>query len=182
MGFRKRKATDGEPGGVSEAKQKRSKPEIQKTASSARPSRTSREVGPSHPRSTRSDSGSGAPTKPSDSRPTTAAKRGVGRRNKVSKPVKTPPADASSGEWNAQQQANLSVLVSSNPSTAGDGPEQHVEGDQDEPSYWLMKAEPDSRMEKGRDVKFSIDDLRAATEPEAWDGVRNAAGEFSQMR
>lgn len=38
------------------------------------------------------------------------------------------------------------------------------------PSYWLMKAEPESRMEKGVDVKFSIDDLRAATEPEPWDG------------
>lgn len=37
-------------------------------------------------------------------------------------------------------------------------------------SYWLMKAEPESRMEKGVDVKFSIDDLREASEPEAWDG------------
>ncbi|OKL56649.1 hypothetical protein UA08_08236 [Talaromyces atroroseus] len=40
-------------------------------------------------------------------------------------------------------------------------------------SYWLMKAEPESRLVKGVDVKFSIDDLRAATEPEPWDGVRN---------
>ena len=37
--------------------------------------------------------------------------------------------------------------------------------------YWLMKAEPDSRIEKGRDVKFSIDDLAACVEPEAWDGT-----------
>ena len=36
-----------------------------------------------------------------------------------------------------------------------------------------MKAEPDSRMEKGKDVKFSIDDLKQATEPEAWDGKSN---------
>ncbi|KAK2871784.1 hypothetical protein FQN49_002824 [Arthroderma sp. PD_2] len=42
-------------------------------------------------------------------------------------------------------------------------------------SYWLMKAEPETRLEKGVDVRFSIDDLRAATEPEGWDGVRNAA-------
>lgn len=42
--------------------------------------------------------------------------------------------------------------------------------DSDEPSYWLMKAEPNSRFEKGKDVKFSIDDLMNATEPEAWDG------------
>ncbi|KAH8700185.1 PUA-like domain-containing protein [Talaromyces proteolyticus] len=40
-------------------------------------------------------------------------------------------------------------------------------------SYWLMKAEPESRLVKGVDVKFSIDDLQAATEPEPWDGVRN---------
>lgn len=37
-------------------------------------------------------------------------------------------------------------------------------------SYWLMKAEPESRFEKGVDVKFSIDDLENAKEPEPWDG------------
>lgn len=37
-------------------------------------------------------------------------------------------------------------------------------------SYWLMKAEPESRLEKGVDVKFSIDDLKNAKEPEPWDG------------
>lgn len=38
--------------------------------------------------------------------------------------------------------------------------------------YFLMKAEPESRIEKGIDVKFSIDDLqRLGSEP--WDGVRN---------
>lgn len=34
-----------------------------------------------------------------------------------------------------------------------------------------MKAEPESRIEKGKDVKFSIDDLRVAKEPEPWDGT-----------
>lgn len=38
-------------------------------------------------------------------------------------------------------------------------------------SYWLMKAEPESRFEKGVDVKFSIDDLAAADTPEPWDGM-----------
>ncbi|THC99744.1 hypothetical protein EYZ11_000794 [Aspergillus tanneri] len=42
-------------------------------------------------------------------------------------------------------------------------------------SYWLMKAEPETRFEKGVDVKFSIDDLRERSKPEPWDGVRNAA-------
>lgn len=39
--------------------------------------------------------------------------------------------------------------------------------------YWLLKAEPESRFENGVDVKFSIDDLAAKTEPEPWDGIRN---------
>ncbi|EGE83138.2 AT DNA binding protein [Blastomyces dermatitidis ATCC 18188] len=43
----------------------------------------------------------------------------------------------------------------------------------DTKSHWLMKAEPESRIEKGIDVRFSIDDLRGASEPEPWDGVRN---------
>jgi hypothetical protein len=33
-----------------------------------------------------------------------------------------------------------------------------------------MKAEPESRLEKGHDIKFSIDDLASKTEPEPWDG------------
>jgi hypothetical protein len=37
-------------------------------------------------------------------------------------------------------------------------------------SYWLLKAEPESRIEKGKDVKFSIDDLEACKEPAGWDG------------
>ena len=46
-------------------------------------------------------------------------------------------------------------------------------------SYWLLKAEQIDRietLESGRDVntKFTIDDLKAATEPEMWEGVRNA--------
>jgi hypothetical protein len=46
------------------------------------------------------------------------------------------------------------------------------EGHEDDgKQYWLMKAEPDSRIENGVDVKFSIDDLRNAKEPEGWDGT-----------
>ncbi|KAJ2496064.1 hypothetical protein GGH96_006080, partial [Coemansia sp. RSA 1972] len=40
--------------------------------------------------------------------------------------------------------------------------------------YWLMKSEPESRIVKGRDVKFSIDDLQAMPDATSqWDGVRN---------
>jgi len=41
-----------------------------------------------------------------------------------------------------------------------------------------MKAEPESRFEKGKDMKFSIDDLASKTEPEPWDGIRNYVGKF----
>ncbi|KAF9450144.1 DUF55-domain-containing protein [Macrolepiota fuliginosa MF-IS2] len=38
--------------------------------------------------------------------------------------------------------------------------------------YWLLKAEPDSRVVKGKDVKFSVDDFEhVKTSP--WEGVRN---------
>lgn len=41
------------------------------------------------------------------------------------------------------------------------------------PKYWLMKAEPNSRIVKEKDVKFSVDDFDSVkTTP--WEGVRNA--------
>ncbi|KIW12427.1 hypothetical protein PV08_09704 [Exophiala spinifera] len=52
--------------------------------------------------------------------------------------------------------------------------EEDIQDVDQDVQYWLMKAEPESRIEKGVDVKFSIDDLAAKTEPEGWDGVRNA--------
>ena len=67
--------------------------------------------------------------------------------------------------------SNVSVNV---PSPKDEVPEDDEKADDeaedDGPNYWLMKAEPESRIEKGKDVKFSIDDLRAAVEPEGWDG------------
>ncbi|NWW59495.1 THYN1 protein, partial [Ifrita kowaldi] len=40
--------------------------------------------------------------------------------------------------------------------------------------HWLLKSEPESRLEKGMDVKFSIDDLKAQpNQTTCWDGVRN---------
>jgi predicted RNA-binding protein with PUA-like domain len=44
-----------------------------------------------------------------------------------------------------------------------------------------MKAEPDSRLVNGIDVKFSIDDLAAVTEPEPWSGVRNHGAKNNMM-
>jgi hypothetical protein len=60
-------------------------------------------------------------------------------------------------------------------SHVGDFDAEEAELEETGLQYWLMKAEPNSRMEKGVDVKFSIDDLKAKGGPEAWDGVRNHA-------
>ncbi|KAL8767315.1 MAG: hypothetical protein Q9209_006153 [Squamulea sp. 1 TL-2023] len=78
----------------------------------------------------------------------------------------------------AHRGSNFSEVAISNKANRHDNKtlnEDDEEDDPDGPSYWLMKAEPDSRIEKGKDVKFSIDDLEKAPEPEAWDGVRNPA-------
>uniref|UniRef100_A0A8D0EBP0 Thymocyte nuclear protein 1 n=1 Tax=Salvator merianae TaxID=96440 RepID=A0A8D0EBP0_SALMN len=41
-------------------------------------------------------------------------------------------------------------------------------------AHWLMKSEPESRFEKGVDVKFGIEDLKAQPNQTAcWDGIRN---------
>ncbi|KAF2210920.1 hypothetical protein CERZMDRAFT_6217, partial [Cercospora zeae-maydis SCOH1-5] len=55
--------------------------------------------------------------------------------------------------------------------------------------YWLMKAEQDGHDEvlangKVFNTKFTIDDLRAKTSPEPWDGVRNptAAKNMREMK
>ncbi|KAL6413114.1 thymocyte nuclear protein 1 [Ilyonectria robusta] len=46
--------------------------------------------------------------------------------------------------------------------------------------YWLMKAEPETRLENGIDVRFSIDDLRAKEKPEGWDG-KSPSHSYSQF-
>ena len=41
-------------------------------------------------------------------------------------------------------------------------------------THWLMKSEPESRLENGIDVKFGIEDLKKEPNQTAcWDGVRN---------
>uniref|UniRef100_H0Y1B5 Thymocyte nuclear protein 1 n=1 Tax=Otolemur garnettii TaxID=30611 RepID=H0Y1B5_OTOGA len=41
-------------------------------------------------------------------------------------------------------------------------------------SYWVMKSEPESRLEKGVDAKFGIEDLKAQPkQTTCWDGVGN---------
>ncbi|KAG8935007.1 hypothetical protein FRC01_010512 [Tulasnella sp. 417] len=44
--------------------------------------------------------------------------------------------------------------------------------------YWLMKAEPDSRVVKGKDVKFSVDDFEKI-DITPWEGVRNHSAKLN---
>ncbi|KAF4124826.1 Pfam:DUF55 [Geosmithia morbida] len=80
------------------------------------------------------------------------------------------PAPLASAKEKTAGSGNSSRAVSEDPhpdSIPRENPEAvHHEGKW----YWLMKAEPESRFENGIDVRFSIDDLRACTKPEGWDG------------
>ncbi|MCJ1385245.1 hypothetical protein MMC17_008366 [Xylographa soralifera] len=105
--------------------------------------------------------------------------------NSLEEPVSEPKVTKSNDVAGARRSSNFSIVVplgnqsDTKSSEAAENGDDQGEVDDEEtengPSYWLMKAEPESRIEKGKDVKFSIDDLAARTEPEAWDGVRNLA-------
>lgn len=86
--------------------------------------------------------------------------------NHVGKGSKNTNATEVSSERRGSQ---VSINIAADPDNSANADEEENE-ESDGPSYWLMKAEPESRIEKGKDVKFSIDDLEAASGPEAWDG------------
>ena len=54
-------------------------------------------------------------------------------------------------------------------------PEENVAKSSDSgPTHWLIKSEPETRMENGVDLRFSFQDLKAEPDSTAfWDGVRN---------
>ena len=59
-----------------------------------------------------------------------------------------------------------------------------VESASDKPEFthWLMKSEPETRMEKGVDMKFGIDDLIDCPDSTScWDGVRNYSARNHMM-
>lgn len=79
---------------------------------------------------------------------------------KPKKPAKKQESDNSIDTRAGSEDPDIDSIPTTNP----DAPRH------DGQWYWLMKAEPETRIENGVDVKFSIDDLRAKTEPEGWDG------------
>lgn len=93
----------------------------------------------------------------------------VGRKSKASRTAVKQPKEQ---EIATQERrgSDVSVEVPSRKVMQAAQEPDDEEEDEGGTSYWLMKAEPESRIEKGRDVRFSIDDLKNATEPEGWDG------------
>lgn len=77
------------------------------------------------------------------------------------------PAPPTGGETK-QTNGAKAVKTQSKSAAAGTEPKQVKDPGR---QYWLMKAEPESRFENGVDVRFSIDDLAAKSEPEPWDGM-----------
>ena len=89
---------------------------------------------------------------------------------KSAKPTKAPkpakrPTYTTENASDGRRSSNVSVEIDKHIEE-----EQGQDGEDYGTGHWLMKAEPESRIEKGKDVKFSIDDLKAAAKPEGWDG------------
>jgi hypothetical protein len=95
----------------------------------------------------------------SKSGPEPPAKKG--RLSKESTPAKGTASGSKAAKTNEKPKANGDAADKAPNGTAAAEGERY---------YWLLKAEPESRLENGVDVKFSIDDLAAKTEPEPWDG------------
>ncbi|KAL8753592.1 MAG: hypothetical protein Q9199_004940 [Rusavskia elegans] len=119
-----------------------------------------------------------SPTTPPSARKK-IVKKGIARPvKKVAKSNITTPSsrNAKPAAKTALRRRSFSKVAISNGGNLNDGEASNDDEEEDSPdgpSYWLMKAEPDSRIEKGKDVKFSIDDLKEASEPEAWDARNN---------
>ncbi|KAH7156081.1 AT DNA binding protein [Dactylonectria macrodidyma] len=89
---------------------------------------------------------------------------------KVDKAVKKEKADKKPSAASSTRAASEDPDIDSIPTRNPNAPKHDGEW------YWLMKAEPETRIENGVDVRFSIDDLRAKDKPEGWDGIRAYPG------
>ena len=132
------------------------------------------------PRLTRSASNK---TSAKNTSTTSQKKESTKAQNKASKPASKKPSKAAAEQEPAQPKVSISSVPQKRKAKAKSKKDENVEESEDEAGsdghqFWLMKAEPESRIEKGKDVKFSIDDLKASSSPEPWDGVRNLEGTF----
>ena len=153
----------------------------QQTATSSRPKRKSAAIKEATSTVSRKSKTDGV------TKPVAKATKAV-KTSTVASPVKPKkPAKTASKRKTSQKEtreSSISVEIPHVYTTTADAVNEEVEGEEDSqgPSYWLMKAEPESRIEKGKDVKFSIDDLKTAADPEAWDGESLVSWEILMQR
>ncbi|EJT75641.1 thymocyte nuclear protein 1 [Gaeumannomyces tritici R3-111a-1] len=110
-----------------------------------------------------------------------AAPRRSSRRLKGADPLPADEKKPSKKTGSAAKKSSTASRTQAKPSSAAEkkdassngGTETQGTADREERRYWLMKAEPETRLENGHDVSFSIDDLASKTVPEPWDGIRN---------
>lgn len=88
------------------------------------------------------------------------------KKGRLSKKPATTKGTVAAGNTATSKADKPEVATSKVAETAPNG-STNTDGER---NYWLLKAEPESRLENGVDVRFSIDDLAARTEPEPWDG------------
>ncbi|KAJ1658194.1 hypothetical protein IWQ61_002526 [Dispira simplex] len=106
----------------------------------------------------------------SDNLPTTSTKRQMYQNvSSSSSPRKRPVRKLAPRELHNYGDKNeLPITEHSSPLAS------HSTSNNSNKRYWLLKAEPESRLVKNIDVKFSIDDLAAMTnQTSSWEGVRN---------
>ncbi|KAL8377217.1 hypothetical protein RB595_008070 [Gaeumannomyces hyphopodioides] len=130
-------------------------------ADAAAPRRSSRRLKGADPNNGDASKGdAGAPLtdekKPGNKTGTTAKKSNTASRAQAKPSSAAEKKDASSNGGTGTKEAAANLAA-----------------DREERRYWLMKAEPETRLENGHDVSFSIDDLASRTVPEPWDGIRN---------
>ncbi|KAK0738013.1 PUA-like domain-containing protein [Schizothecium vesticola] len=105
-----------------------------------------------------------------------AASTPAAKELKTVQPKNTPKAVVKKGGRKTPQKVEEESAKAPTPKTrpkkASSADAKPQDKDTDEKTYWLLKAEPESRFENGVDVRFSIDDLAAKTVPEPWDGIR----------
>ncbi|KAH7382893.1 PUA-like domain-containing protein [Cadophora sp. MPI-SDFR-AT-0126] len=118
-------------------------------------------------------------TKSDDVAPEPSIKVPAKKAKKDSKKITKAPEEVESGvTGKIEEESDLKLTKPAKQSKSTNATTKARPAEEDGPTgrqYWLLKAEPESRIEKGKDIKFSIDDLAAKTEPEPWDGIRNFA-------
>lgn len=109
----------------------------------------------------------GRPTKTA----TAAAVTTTPKKEKEAAPAKSTTGRGPGRPPKAESKTTAAPKTTATPKEKVEKKTETATEDENAPHYWLLKAEPESRIENGKDVKFSIDDLKDVKEPEAWDGM-----------